>query len=121
MPLSAPSSARKEQRRGYSGKKKHHTQKAQVVADPKTKRVVATIFSEGKKHDFKLFQESCLPLALEQKEANRQLSREQFVIEHIIRSLKIFRTLAERYRNCRKRFGLRFNLIAALYNYELAL
>jgi len=29
--------------------------------------------------------------------------------------------LAERYRNRRKRFGLRFNLIAGLYNYELRL
>ena len=35
------------------------------------------------------------------------------------RSLKIFRILAERYRNRRKRFGLRFNLIAALYDHEL--
>ena len=39
--------------------------------------------------------------------------------EPIIRSLKIFRILSERYRNRRRRFGLRFNLIAALYNYEL--
>jgi hypothetical protein len=60
------------------------------------------------------------PLTDEQKQDNRQLSRERFVIEHIIRSLKIFRILAERYRNRRKRFGLRFNLIAALYNYEIA-
>ena len=56
------------------------------------------------------------PLTDEQKADNRQLSRERFVIEHIIRSVKIFRILAERYRNRRKRFGLRFNLIAALYN-----
>jgi len=35
--------------------------------------------------------------------------------------LKIWRILLERYRNRRKRFGLRFNLIAGLYNYELAL
>jgi len=41
------------------------------------------------------------------------------VAEHIIRSLKVFRILAERYRNRRRRFGLRFNLIAALYNHEL--
>jgi len=27
--------------------------------------------------------------------------------------------LSERYRNRRKRFGLRFNLIAAIYNHEL--
>jgi hypothetical protein len=36
------------------------------------------------------------------------------------RQLKIFRILAERYRNRRKRFGLRFNLIAAIINFELA-
>ena len=57
------------------------------------------------------------PLTKEQKADNRQLSRERFVVEHIIRSVKIFRILAERYRNRRKRFGLRFNLIAALYNF----
>ena len=61
------------------------------------------------------------PLTDEQKQANRQLSRERFVIEHSIRSRKIFRILAERYRNRRKRFGLRFNLIAALYNHEIAI
>ena len=59
------------------------------------------------------------PLTEEQKAENRSLSKERFVVEHVIRSLKIFRILAERYRNRRKRFGLRFNLIAALYNHEL--
>ncbi|MGH9945233.1 MAG: IS5/IS1182 family transposase, partial [Pyrinomonadaceae bacterium] len=29
------------------------------------------------------------------------------------------RILAERYRNRRKRFSLRFNLIAGIYNFEL--
>ena len=43
------------------------------------------------------------------------------MVEHVIRGLKIFRILAERYRNRRKRFSLRFNLIAGLYNYELGL
>jgi hypothetical protein len=41
------------------------------------------------------------------------------VIENIIPELKIFRILAEKYRNRRKRYGLRFNLIAALYNLSL--
>ena len=59
------------------------------------------------------------PLTGEQKAENRRLARERFVAEHIIRSLKIFRILSERYRNRRRRFGLRFNLIAAIYNYEL--
>ncbi len=57
------------------------------------------------------------PLTKVQKAANRQLSCERFVVEHIIRSVKIFRILSERYRNRRKRFGLRFNLIAAIYNF----
>ena len=60
-------------------------------------------------------------LSSEEKEFNRQLSRERIIIEHIHRSLKIFRILSSRYRNRRRRFGLRFNLIAGIYNYELAL
>ena len=59
------------------------------------------------------------PLSLAQQASNRALSRERILIENIIRRLKIFRILSERYRNRRKRFGLRFNLIAALYNLEL--
>ena len=59
------------------------------------------------------------PLSQEQKAANRALSRRRILIENIIRRLKIFRILSERYRNRRKRFGLRFNLIAAICNMEL--
>jgi IS5 family transposase len=57
----------------------------------------------------------------EQKQSNRELARRRVVVEHVIRSLKIFRLLAERYRNQRKRFAIRFNLIAGLHNYELSL
>jgi hypothetical protein len=59
-------------------------------------------------------------LSVEQKKANRQLAKERIIIEHIHRFLKIFRILSSRYRNRRRRFGLRFNLIAGLYNYELS-
>jgi len=59
------------------------------------------------------------PLSQEQKVSNRALSRKRILIENIIRRLKIFRILSERYRNRRKRFGLRFNLIAAICNLEL--
>ena len=38
--------------------------------------------------------------------------------EHAIGRLKVFRIFLERYRNRRKRFGLRFNLIAAICNME---
>ncbi len=56
-----------------------------------------------------------------EKKRNRELARKRVVGEHINRRLKIFKILADRYRNRRKRFGLRFNLIAGLYNYELRL
>ena len=60
-------------------------------------------------------------LSAEQQQSNRELSRRRVVVEHVIGSLKIFRLLAERYRNRRKRFSLRFNLIAGLHNFELRL
>ena len=59
------------------------------------------------------------PLTSEQKAANRELARQRIFVEHVIRKVKIFRILSERYRNRRKRFALRFNLIASLYNFEL--
>lgn len=61
------------------------------------------------------------PLDKEQKTSNRTLSRKRIVIEHIFRKLKVFRILSERYRNRRKRFGLRFSLIAAVCNMELTI
>ena len=57
--------------------------------------------------------------AIKDKRNNRSLARLRIICEHINRKLKIFRILSEKYRNRRKRFGLRFNLIAGIYNYEL--
>ena len=59
------------------------------------------------------------PLTREQKRANRTINTRRVVVEHAIRRLKVFRLLGERYRNRRKRFGLRLNLIAALTNLQL--
>jgi hypothetical protein len=55
-------------------------------------------------------------LSPEQKQHNRVLARLRIKVEHVIRTLKVFRILSERYRNRRRRFGLRLNLIAALCN-----
>ena len=155
MPPNSRSNAPKRQRRHYSGKKKRHTQKAQVIANLKTAEILATDFSLGSKHDFQLFKDSRSvipaqtraladagyqglanlhlnsqtpvkktkrhPLSPDQKARNRALSRQRILIESILRKLKIFRILSDRYRNRRKRFGLRFNLIAAIYNLELKL
>jgi len=60
-------------------------------------------------------------LSDEAKKRNRELARQRVIGEHVHRKLKIFKILADRYRNRRKRFGLRFNLIGGLYNYELRL
>lgn len=46
----------------------------------------------------------------------QSLGKIRVMIEHINSQLKKFRILSERYRNRRKRFGLRINLIAALVN-----
>lgn len=58
-------------------------------------------------------------LSPEQRQHNKEQARLRVQIENVIRTLKIFRILSSRYRNRRKRFGLRFNLIAGLYNYEI--
>jgi hypothetical protein len=53
------------------------------------------------------------------KRDNRGLARRRVILEQVNRCLKIWRILSERDRNRRRRFGLRFNLIAGLYNFEL--
>lgn len=53
------------------------------------------------------------------KQHNRSLAKFRIAVEHVIRTLKIWRILKETYRNRRKRFALRFNLIAALVNHNL--
>ena len=60
------------------------------------------------------------PLTIQDKERNKAISSERVLIENIIREVKIFRMVAEKYRNRRKKFGLRFNLIAAIYNLNLS-
>lgn len=59
-------------------------------------------------------------LSKEQKKFNHRLSSDRIAVEHMIRRLKIFRILSCRYRNRRKRFGLRVNLIASIVNMLLS-
>lgn len=58
-------------------------------------------------------------LSKEEKKKNQELSSKRALNENVIGMLKRFKIIADRYRNRRKRFGLRFNLIAGIYNYEL--
>lgn len=118
-----------------------------------SQQVICTNFSNGKRHDFRLFKESGvrfkkettvltdtgyqglqkihsnsqlpkkktkkIPLTKEDKLSNRKLSSLRVMNENVIGMLKRFKIIADKYRNRRKRFGLRFNLIAGIYNYEL--
>lgn len=59
------------------------------------------------------------PLTKEEKAQNKSISRDRVANENVIGMIKRFKVVADRYRNRRKRFGLRFNLIAGIYNYEL--
>ena len=59
------------------------------------------------------------PLTEDDKKKNQKLAAERIINENVIAMLKRFKILSDRYRNRRKRFRLRFNLIAAIYNHEL--
>ena len=59
------------------------------------------------------------PLTAEDKKKNKELSSQRVLNEHVIGKIKRFKIISDRYRNRRKRFGLRFNLISGIYNYEL--
>lgn len=52
------------------------------------------------------------------KHHNHAISSERVLSEHIIGLIKRFKIMADKYRNRRKCFGLRFNLIAGICNYE---
>ena len=111
--------------------------------------MICTSFSNGKRHDFRLFKESKThilpeikvitdtgyqglqkihnkselpkkkskknPLTKEDKKNNKKLASERVSNENVIGMLKRFKIIADKYRNRRKRFGLRFNLIVRMF------
>jgi len=58
------------------------------------------------------------PLTKEDKLANKIKASARICVEHVNAKIKTFKILSEPYRNRRKRFGLRFNLICALVNLD---
>lgn len=58
------------------------------------------------------------PLTKEDKKKNKEISSSRATNEHAIGFIKRFKIVSDRYRNRRKRFGLRFNLIAGICNFE---
>jgi hypothetical protein len=59
------------------------------------------------------------PLTKQDKAMNREISSQRVPVENVLAHLKRFKIIADRYRNRRKRFALRFNLISAIYNMEV--
>jgi len=121
--------------------------------DKNSRKIICTAFSQGKRHDFRLFKESKTrihpktlaktdtgyvgikkihanslhpikrrrkqKLNKDEKAFNRQISSDRALNENIIGFVKRFRIVSDRYRNRRKRFGLRLNLIAGICNFEI--
>lgn len=59
------------------------------------------------------------PLTKEDKENNTKISKQRIIVEDVIGFIKRFRIISDKYRCRRKRFSLRFNLIAAICNLEM--
>src|ERR1700675_1507264 len=62
-----PTKGQKKQRRYYSGKKKRHTLKTQLVVEKSTRRILCIAHEKGRRHDFRLFKTSKVRLHPETK------------------------------------------------------
>lgn len=51
-----------------------------------------------------------------QKVENRQISSVRVFVEHVFKFIKTFKILGSRYRNRRRRIGVRASLITCIYN-----
>ena len=151
-PIQRPKN-KKLQKLCYSGKKKVHTLKTQVVINQETLKIIGLAFDLGHSHDFSIYKTSLgkaintsavlladsgyqgisechsnseipqkksekFPLTDEQKQANHNLSKLRIFIEHVNAKIKVFKIFSIKYRNRRKRFMLRRNLICAIINLE---
>lgn len=61
------------------------------------------------------------PLAKSEKQENKELAAVRIKVENALGFIKRFKIFSTRYRNRRRRFGLRFNLFAAICNLEISL
>jgi hypothetical protein len=118
-----------EQKKHYSGKKKKHTYKNQIICLPKGEDIVDVVSGEaGPKADIKIWRENAHKfdekqkfsgdkayvgepqirtpkkkpkngeLTREEKKENKQISSERIFVEHLIRIIKIFKVMGERFR-----------------------
>jgi DDE superfamily endonuclease len=138
-----------QQERYYSGKKKRHTIKHQVVTDHKGRIKAVSVAYPGQVHDKKVYDQEPVQrspnvpakddsgyqgsdlqtphkkpkggsLTPQQKAHNRQHARERIVVEHGIGRMKVFQIPAQRFRNALSRHTLIFKNVAGLANLRLA-
>ena len=55
-------------------------------------------------------------LTTEQKKYNHELSKKRIKVENVIREVTIFKILSERYRNRRKNYSIKTNIVAGIVN-----
>ena len=140
----------RKQKLYYSGKKKKHTLKNQVVVNARGKILSVSKSHPGATHDKKLYTKThvyttkkskpiadlgyCgvttlqLPfkkpkgknLTEEQKQFNKKLSRRRIIIEHIIGKMKIFQILVQTFRNPLSKHSLIFKNVAGIHNLMFA-
>lgn len=128
---------------GYSGKKKAHTIKTQIVVSGKGDIVHISPSVPGNMHDKKLFDRSGVilpdtakgdlgylgtniaipfksskfhPLTQRQKDQNTRHSRKRIIVEHVFASLKAFRILADRFRGSLINYHSYFLIVCGLRN-----
>jgi hypothetical protein len=142
----------KKQKQWYSGKKKHHTIKHQIIIakikseDKEKLRIISVSKSfKGKVHDKPIYEQTKvrLPanipknadmgylgtdlnipikkqkgkeLSKEEKAYNKEFSSKRICVEHALGKMKIWKILAERYRNNLGSHSLVFKNIAGLHN-----
>jgi hypothetical protein len=128
---------------GYSGKKKAHTIKTQIVVDQQGDIRHVSPSVPGNIHDKKLYGRSGVrlpdtalgdlaylgtnitiprkssklhPLTQRQKDHNTRHSRKRIIVEHVFASLKVFRILADRFRGSLVNYHSYFLIACGLRN-----
>lgn len=134
---------RRQHGTGYSGKKKAHTIKTQIVVDKDGDIRHISSSVPGNIHDKKLFDQSGVrlpdhargdlgylgtniaipfksskfhPLTRRQKDHNTRHSRKRIIVEHVFASLKAFRILADRFRGSLAHYHQYFLIVCGLRN-----
>lgn len=118
-----------QQKKHYSGKKKKHTFKNQIICLPRGEDIVDVVAGEqGRKADITIWRENANKfdekqkfsgdkayvgepqirtpkkkpkngeLTQEEKEQNKEISSERIFVEHLIRIIKVFKVMGERFR-----------------------